>query len=102
MLAHINKNKLTEGRSMSAAARQAAAAAAAATDDKDTNLVGEESGRIKWIQPSGTAMWHGYAMSTAVPTDTLCCSCSKISMYCWQVVACIICQWHVGTLCMLC
>ncbi len=50
MLAFIKRNKVTEGKPL--AVRNPAAAAALAAHE-NVCLVGESSGRIKWIQPSG-------------------------------------------------
>ncbi len=47
MLMHLKQNKLTEGRPIKTQPQRTA------TPSDNVCLVGENSGRIKWIQPSG-------------------------------------------------
>ena len=59
MLRHLKQNKLTEGRPIKPQAQRSS------TSCDNVCLVGENSGRIKWIQPSGMQV---LAYSFGLPT----------------------------------
>ena len=52
MLKHLKQHKLTEGRPLKPQPQRPA------TSADNVCLVGENSGRIKWIQPSGKQWLH--------------------------------------------
>ena len=65
MLKHVKQNKLTEGRPLKPQPQRLS------TSANNVCLVGENSGRIKWIQPSGeqhTQSWLSPSMHSCIFT----------------------------------
>lgn len=88
MLKHVKQNKLTEGRPLKPQPQRLS------TSADNVSLVGENSGRIKWIQPSGMQpeqYWRSHSMHSCVSTGLMFSTCGSSHgavMVCSLLVAC--------------
>ena len=74
MLKHLKQNKLTEGRPLKPQPQRLS------TSADNVCLVGEDSGRIKWIQPSGeqrAQSWLFHSMYIYSPTVLILSTCGS-------------------------